>query len=435
MSQQAANPAGDRRNVVIAALTGIAVVLLVVIYYSPVWWVALRAPQYPAEAFPEGIRIHFHMNGVFNGCPKVEKKEIEEDIVLDCVHEMDAINHFVGMYPVGAGGPVEKAFSPFLLIFLALLLIGFAMPDRRLRLVVTMAGWAVMVGWMWAAMKMDDGVRLLPESYLHSLVVALGEGEEEAGEPLSPIIARLEEELRRSGAGFVESRRVREQLERAGERELAGALAELARGGAGTGERSLKEILEEARERGAGKDTWISVLKAAFETDQARKPPEERQSWNGSGLQVVLWHYEKTLKRWFNEPERNEPLARAMTAAAHGLFWALVVVPPVLFFLGSYGPPLFYWLMGVIPALLPVAFVVEYSAWLYWFGHNMSELGAFTLKPFMPTVFGQGKVAQFTTHSYPHYGFALMVLFALIVVLIILLRRKQLREAQRARTA
>ena len=53
-------------------------------------------------------------------------------------------------------------------------------------------------------------------------------------------------------------------------------------------------------------------------------------------------------------------------------------------------------------------------------------MGAFTLKPFMPTVFGDGKVAQFTTHSYPHYGFGLMVASSLLLLLAALIRRKQL---------
>ena len=30
--------------------------------------VSLTAPNYPKDAFPDGIRIHFHFNGVFNGC-------------------------------------------------------------------------------------------------------------------------------------------------------------------------------------------------------------------------------------------------------------------------------------------------------------------------------------------------------------------------------
>ena len=49
--------------------------------------------------------------------------------------------------------------------------------------------------------------------------------------------------------------------------------------------------------------------------------------------------------------------------------------------------------------------MIDYSAWLWYFGHTLSPWGAFTVKPFMPTVFGEGKVAQFSTFSYPTYGF------------------------------
>ena len=38
-----------------------------------------------------------------------------------------------------------------------------------------------------------------------------------------------------------------------------------------------------------------------------------------------------------------------------------------------------------------------------------APLGAFTVKPFMPTVFGEGKVAQFSTYSYPHWGYGLLM--------------------------
>ena len=61
--------------------------------------------------------------------------------------------------------------------------------------------------------------------------------------------------------------------------------------------------------------------------------------------------------------------------------------------------------------------------------HNLNDMGAFTTKPFMPTVFGDGKVAQFSTHSYPHVGFGLMLLLSVVLALVALLRRKQLRES------
>jgi hypothetical protein len=70
-------------------------------------------------------------------------------------------------------------------------------------------------------------------------------------------------------------------------------------------------------------------------------------------------------------------------------------------------------LLALVPALLPVYFVITYAGWLWFFGHNMHPWGAFTVKPFMPTVFGEGKVAQFSTYSYPYWGYALLSASAL----------------------
>jgi hypothetical protein len=42
----------------------------------------------------------------------------------------------------------------------------------------------------------------------------------------------------------------------------------------------------------------------------------------------------------------------------------------------------------------------------------------------MPTVFGDGKIAQFTTHSYPTIGFYLLVAISLLSLLSILARNK-----------
>lgn len=80
----------------------------------------------------------------------------------------------------------------------------------------------------------------------------------------------------------------------------------------------------------------------------------------------------------------------------------------------------------LIPVALPVIFLALYSYWLYWFGHNMHDFGAFTIKPFMPTVFGDGKVAQFVTHSYPASGFWFLVAISLFSILSLLSRKKAL---------
>lgn len=211
----------DKGGAVLAfrGLTVIAMLLIGLAFVSPVWWVSLKAPQYPPHTFPDGVRIHFHVNGVFNGCQERPKTDdVYEEEALDCVHEMNVINHFIGMEPIEKGATVEIAAAPYLFAVVGVMLLAF-------------------------------------------LVYA-------------------------------------------------------------------------------------------------------------------------------------------------GPFW---------------------WVLPLSGMVIPIAFVADYSAWLWWFGHNLHPWGAFTVKPFMPTVFGEGKVAQFSTYSYPHYGFGLLVGGAFCLALAALIRRKQLQ--------
>lgn len=201
-------------------LTIVAMALIGGAFFSPIWWVSLKAPNYPEHTFPDGIRIHFHMNGVFNGCQeRPADSDIYEEEPLDCVEEMDIINHYIGMEPIEKGAKYEIMAAPYLFML-------------------------------------------------------------------------------------------------------------------------------------------VGVLLAAF------------------------------------------------------LFYA--------------GP--LWWALPMSGIIIPVAFVADYAAWLWWFGHNLHPWGAFTVKPFMPTVFGDGKVAQFSTFSYPHYGFGMLVAASLCLILALLLRRKLLRN-------
>ena len=88
---------------------------------------------------------------------------------------------------------------------------------------------------------------------------------------------------------------------------------------------------------------------------------------------------------------------------------------------------IFYWLLVLVPMALPLFFVIDYSAWLWWYGHTLNDMGAFTVKPFMPTVFGVGKVAQFSTHSYPSIGFGWMMLSAVVLAVAAIIRKKQFK--------
>lgn len=352
----------------------LAVLLLAPILCLPVWWVSLTAPNYPKEAFPDGVRIHFHMNGVFNGCRVVEKAELAEDEGLDCVHEMDTINHYVGMYPIAAGGPVEVFFSGFLVAMVAVMLLGWAVDDPKRRTLVLGGGFALVALWMALALYLPGGLRLQSARYLEGRVIALGQdGQDEPPQAASAgedMIARLKAALAEDAG--------QDEREELGDPE-GGARA-------------------------------IATLEDAYASSRDKLRLSE--DWKGTGLQLLGWHYRSSLARWFNDPSVIGPMVDAMTRAASVLFWVLVALMAALTVLTRRTGGLFHRLLLLLPVGLPAYFVAIYAAWLHWYGHNMNDMGAFTLKPFMPTVFGQGKVAQFTTNSYPHWGFHLMLVFA-----------------------
>ncbi len=316
-------------NLIVAALTGIALVAMVAAYFAPIWWVSLTAPNYPKDAFPDGIRIHFHFDGVYNGCKaagagtRMADEIIQKDLShederynpvldkgkkmdkgaqgLDCVHEMNTINHYVGMFPIATGAPVEKPLAKFFFAFFAAMMLAFAVPWKKRRLAVLGAGFVATAAWM------------LADQY------ALG---------------HLESHVRAYTAE------------------------------AGT---------------------------------------------------------------FFNEPERIRAWGDNVRTISHAAIAGLILVMAVIV-AGVAKLRSFSLLLALVPALLPVYFVITYAAWLWFFGHNLHPWGAFTVKPFMPTVFGEGKVAQFSTYSYPYWGYALLLAVFAALMLALLMRRKQMRE-------
>ena len=161
----------------------------------------------------------------------------------------------------------------------------------------------------------------------------------------------------------------------------------------------------------------IESLQASFEVDQKRMSPDEKQEWNGSNAQMMAWHYGKNLARYFNEPDKIKPMVEKMTLASDIVIGLIIGAMLLLIFGARKNGSLLYWLLIVPAILLPVFFIIDYSAWLWWYGHSMNDMGAFSVKAFMPTVFGDGKVAQFTTHSYPYIGFGYMVASSICLII------------------
>ncbi len=319
----------DKQNKIIGGLSLIALIALVAAYFAPIWWVSLTAPNYPADAFPDGIRIHFHFDGVYNGCKaagkgtKMGNEIIEKDLGhederynpildskkdlnkgaegLDCVHEMNTINHYVGMFPIATGAPVEKPLAKFFFGFFAVMIVAFALPRKKARLAALTAGFAAVAAWI----VVDQFV-------------------------LGHLEQHVQHYMQEAGTFF--------------------------------------------------------------------KEPDKIQVW-GDNVRLIS------------------------QIVIVGLIAVMVAVIAGVAMFRS-----FQLVLALVPALLPVFFVITYSAWLWFFGHNLHPWGAFTVKPFMPTVFGEGKVAQFSTFSYPYWGYGLLLVIFFCLGLALLIRRKQLRN-------
>ncbi len=86
---------------------------------------------------------------------------------------------------------------------------------------------------------------------------------------------------------------------------------------------------------------------------------------------------------------------------------------------------------ALLAGLAPFYFLVIYVYYLYWYGHNLGLHGggAFSgIKPFMPTVFGEGKVAQFTTLSFPDVGFYVGLLGFFLTLVAVYLKSLYLKS-------
>ncbi|HNH98922.1 MAG TPA: hypothetical protein PK958_08190, partial [Rhodocyclaceae bacterium] len=272
---------GKNPNLLIGGLTLIALVAMIAAYFAPIWWVSLTAPNYPKDAFPDGIRIHFHFDGVYNGCKAAgkgsrmaseiiqkdlshederynpitdAKKDIDKGAEgLDCVHEMNTINHYVGMFPIATGAPVEKPLAKFFFGFFAVMMLAFMVTNRKLRLVVLSAGFAAVAAWT------------IVDQYV-------------LGHLASHVTAYVNE----AGTFF--------------------------------------------------------------------KEPDKIKVW-GDNVTLIS------------------------NIVIVGLIVAMIVVV-----LGVWKIRQFELLLALVPGLLPIFFVIEYSAWLWFFGHNLHPWGAFTVK-------------------------------------------------------
>ncbi len=94
-------------------LVGAAALLLLVLYFLPLWQVRLVAPQYP-----EGLGMHIHINTVTGAT--------ETDL-----NNINGLNHYIGMQRIEADAIPELAVMPWIVAVLAASGVAVAVAGRR----------------------------------------------------------------------------------------------------------------------------------------------------------------------------------------------------------------------------------------------------------------------------------------------------------------
>ncbi len=87
----------------------------------PLWRIILDAPQYPRTAFPEGLLVNIYINGPANGCKH-----------MSCLHEIDTINHYIGMQSLSIAAPVMSRVGTYLALLMFIGLLVFIFVKRKL---------------------------------------------------------------------------------------------------------------------------------------------------------------------------------------------------------------------------------------------------------------------------------------------------------------
>ena len=82
---------------------------------------------------------------------------------------MNTINHYVGMYPIATGGPVERHLAKFFFGMFAVMLIAFVLPKRKARVAVLAAGFAAVSAWMLVDQYMLGRLAEHMANYQHEL--------------------------------------------------------------------------------------------------------------------------------------------------------------------------------------------------------------------------------------------------------------------------
>ena len=104
----------------------------------------------------------------------------------------------------------------------------------------------------------------------------------------------------------------------------------------------------------------IAFLKDEFENYQQRHV-DQPQEWKGNGNQMVAWHYQKSLGKYFRDQEVLRPMVAKIKTAGSVVFWGVLVIMVFLLVMARKPKGPVNWMLILIPMGLPLYFVVGLS--------------------------------------------------------------------------
>jgi len=166
---------------------------------------------------------------------------------------------------------------------------------------------------------------------------------------------------------------------------------------------------------------------------------------NGLSVTAYVNHLEGDVKEinGLNHYIGMRPLEQAAKFERATAVWALVAM--ALMMEGAAFIHSKWAVVLALPALLfPVVFLVDLQLWLHAFGQNLdpgAPLSA-SVKPFTPTILGEGGIGQFKTYASAGYGLWLAVGGSVLTVIAFVFHRRaykplfdRIRNAERGTSA
>jgi len=112
------------------------------------------------------------------------------------------------------------------------------------------------------------------------------------------------------------------------------------------------------------------------------------------------------------------PIERQL--AGYAVAFIGVATLAVTLFVGKRG----HWAILAAGLALPVGFLVDTFAWMWWYGNHLDPRAPLNVAPFTPQLFGEGIISQFHTYARPQLGFGLVCASLVILALAAWLRRR-----------